>query len=74
MDSLLSVRPRKYCPVCGSLQVTKLIRKQGYNCDKCKWEGEGVLTLPTIHLMKNGRSKHVTKMYLSLEGGMQNGS
>ncbi len=69
MTSPLSVRIRKYCPTCGSLQVTKLIRKHAYHCNICDWEGEGVTPLPTVHLMTNGRAKHVTKMYLSLERG-----
>lgn len=49
MTSPLSVRLRKYCPACGSLQVTKLIRKHAYHCNICDWAGEGVTHLQTYH-------------------------
>jgi len=31
-----SVRPRKCCPLCGSVSVRKcVLHKQGYRCDAC---------------------------------------
>jgi ribosomal protein L37AE/L43A len=70
MNAPLTIRPRNYCPACGSLQIKKT--KCGvYLCSNCHWSGLRVITLPTVH--KAGKAIHgCITTYSEAEGVFKN--